>query len=309
MKKSEQLGLGVMILLGVGLGVVAWQWLPAARRPTASIGASERGFDGMVRIPGGTFRMGNDFSDRSEIRPAHDVTLDSFWIDRDEVTNRQFAAFVQATGYITTAQRRGWSHVFDRQKKRWVECAGADWLHPGGPDTSLDNRDDHPVVHISWFDASAYARWAGKRLPTEAQWECAARGGLRDADYPWGTNRQPDGRPRSNTWQGWFPDEDTGEDGHRGPAPVGAFGPSGYGLNDTVGNVWEWCADWYAADYYDRSPIEEPPGPDKSDSRVCRGGAWTTPPTGSHDATVWARAGREPDFTREDLGFRCVHSE
>lgn len=259
----------------------------------------------MVYVAGGTFRMGNDLAYESDQRPAHDVTVSSFWMDEHEVTNRQFAEFVAQTGCVTTAQQRGWSHVFDPVRSAWVECRGADWRHPGGPETFIDGRDDYPVVHVSWYDAQAYARWAGRRLPTEAEWEYAARSGLRDADYPWGREELIDGRYQANYRQhGELP----GADGFRQLAPVRSFPASRYGLYDVSGNVWEWCHDWYAEDYYRDGPGEDPPGPAEGEFRVQRGGSWLSPEDFRLGHHVSTRGKRRPEETHQHVGFRCVRS-
>jgi formylglycine-generating enzyme required for sulfatase activity len=222
----------------------------------------------MVWIPGGTFRIGSD-DHYPEERPAHRVTVDGFWMDRSPVTNARFRRFVRATGYVTVAERppnpadypgalpallAPASLVFvnpgrpvDLRDLRhwWTYTAGANWRHPQGPGSTLGGRDQHPVVHIAYEDAAAYATWAGKQLPTEAEWEFAARGGLDGAEYAWGDEFEPGRRPRANTWQGEFPWQNLALDGHAGTSPVGAFPPNGYGLVDTIGNVWEWTTDWY----------------------------------------------------------------
>jgi formylglycine-generating enzyme required for sulfatase activity len=263
----------------------------------------------MVRIPAGRFWMGNDYADQLDQRPMREVAIDEFWLDRHEVTNAEFARFVAATHYLTTAEQLGRSHVFDPLAKAWKTVAGADWRHPRGPDSSILGRDDHPVVQVSGHDATAYARWAGKRLPTEAEWEYAARGGLFDAAYPWGREARPDGRYLANTWQGWFPDEDLGGDGHRGLAPVGGFPPNRFGLFDMSGNVWEWCADWYAADAYQRGAVANPAGPDEGRRRVRRGGSWLCAPNWSDGPKVSTRDSAAPDASANHLGFRCARDE
>ena len=238
---------------------------------------------GMVWIPGGEFSMGcldpRDLPHggpdaMADARPIHRVRVDGFWIDRVEVTNDQFAAFVQATGYVTVAERTPTAAEFpgapaenlvagsvvftppsqpvplDNHYRWWSYVKGACWRHPEGPSTSIEGRGSYPVVHVAYEDAEAYARWAGKRLPTEAEWEFAARGGLAGQPYAWGDAFQPDGRWMANTWQGQFPLKDTTEDGFAGIAPVAQFPPNGYGLHDMAGNVWEWCSDWYRPDGY-----------------------------------------------------------
>ena len=310
MAKIKLLGLSVGIIGLTGLAAAWLGVLPGRDVPTAAIRSSQKVSDSplgrMVRLDGGTFRMGNDFSDQWDASPAHDVTVSPFWMDEHEVTNRQFAQFVDQTGYITTAQERGWSHVFDRRAGSWRKCPGADWRHPGGPETTLDGRDDYPVVHISCHDATAYARWAGKQLPTEAQWEYAARAGLRDADYPWGRDERPDGRYEANYWQGWYPEEDLAMDGHDELARVRSYRPNEFGLFDVSGNVWEWCGDFYDASYYAESPSRDPTGPLEGTSRVLRGGSWLSSENHGSSYRVFTRAHREPDATYEDIGLRCV---
>ena len=257
----------------------------------------------MVDLPGGVFLMGNPLSNDLDQRPVHEVSIDPLRMDEHEVTNRQFAQFVDQTGSITTAQQRGWSYVYDRKEDRWVRCPGADWRHPGGPDTSLDGRDDYPVVHVSWYDAAAYAQWAGKRLPTEAEWEYAARAGLRDADYPWGREELIDGRYQANYRQFG---RDPAADGYEALAPVKSYAPSRFGLYDMAGNVWEWCADWYDEDYYAESPRENPSGPHAGQSRVQRGGSWLSPENYSFGHHVSSRGQRRPDETYQHVGFRCA---
>ncbi len=263
----------------------------------------------MVRIAGGTFRMGDNFSHTPDQRPAHEVTLDPFWIDCHEVTNRQFMLFVEATGYRTTAERRDRSYVFDDRAKKWVEMAGAHWRQPGGRNTDILRRMDHPVVHVSWDDAVAFARWAGKRLPTEAEWECAARGGLIQMQYPWGDQRTPGKQYMANAWQGWYPDENLRLDGYRGLAPVESFPPNRFGLHDMAGNVWEWCADWYGEEYYRRCAWRNPTGPSTGTQRVQRGGSFLSAPNRDQGIRVAVRSKQDPQATFEDVGFRCASDE
>ena len=227
-------------------------------------------FDRMVRIEGGTFLMGSD-SHYPEEGPAHRATVDGFWMDRYPVSNADFAAFVEDTGYVTSAERAPnpddypgarpelltpASVVFqkpagpvslDNHFTWWNYVPGADWRHPLGPHSGLNGRAHHPVVHIAFEDAEAFAEWAGKSLPTEAEWEFAARGGLDGVEFAWGSELKPDGQLMANTWQGEFPWQNLGCDGHQGTSPVGSFPPNGYGLHDMIGNVWEWTTDWYEA--------------------------------------------------------------
>jgi len=257
----------------------------------------------MVRIAGGIFQMGNRFYPHHG--PVHEVTVGPLLVDEHEVTNGQFARFVAETGCITTAEQRGWSHVYDPKRQQWLECRGADWRHPGGPHTAIDLRDDYPVVHVSWYDATAYARWSGKRLPTEAEWEYAARSGLRDADYPWGRKELIEGRYQANYRQH---DGELAADGYELLAPVKSYPPSRFGLYDVSGNVWEWCSDWYDEDYYRESPRENPPGPAKGRFRVLRGGSWLSPEDFRCGHLVSTRGKRLPEETSQHVGFRCVRS-
>ena len=276
----------------------------------------------MVELPGGTFRMGTadlwTSSDDGE-GPVHEVALTPFRIDATTVTNAQFAAFVAATGYRTDAERLEWAFVFagllpdDFEPTRgvaaapwWRQVYGADWAHPEGPQSSVDNRMDHPVVQVSWQDAVAYCAWAGRRLPTEAEWEYAARGGIEGAVFPWGNDLEPGGEHRMNVWQGTFPQENTVADGYYGTGPVDAFAPNGFGLYNMTGNVWEWCADWFDPGYYARSPVENPTGPPRGAEHVMRGGSYLCHASYCNRYRVGARSGNSPDSGVGNLGFRCV---
>nr|WP_199435383.1 formylglycine-generating enzyme family protein [Qaidamihabitans albus] len=262
----------------------------------------------MIVLPGGTFRMGADdpagFPDDAE-GPVREVRMDTLAIDPYCVTNERFAEFVEATGYRTDAERFGWSYVFAKfvpaelrrssprpeQTPWWCGVAGAFWRRPEGTRSDLDGRWDHPVVHVSWHDAVAFCAWAGRRLPTEAEWEYAARGGLDQARYPWGDELKPDGAHRCNIWQGRFPVRDTAEDGYSGTAPVDAFEPNGYGLYNTSGNVWEWCADWFDA---------------REGALSMRGGSYLCHASYCNRYRVAARTANTPDSSSGNLGFRCV---
>ncbi len=302
----------VKLVLAAGLLVAAavsaaWAWgvfrpdvAPADPTPTP------RPIGQMVYLPGGTFRMGNDLSNDPSERPAHEVSVRAFYLDEHEVTNGQFARFVARTGYRTTAEQRGWSNVFDHQRQQWVKRQGADWRHPGGPQTSLTGRDDFPVVHVSWHDAMAHATWAGKQLPTEAQWEYAARSGLRDADFPWGRDELIDGRYQANYRQHA---RDPAADGYELLAPVRSYPPSRFGLYDASGNVWEWCADFYGEDYYRSSQREDPSGPADGQRRVVRGGSWLSPENYRCGHHVSTRGRHPPEQTYQHLGFRCAASK
>jgi formylglycine-generating enzyme required for sulfatase activity len=328
--------------------------------------------EGMVWVPGGTFWMGDEkFPDA---KPVHKVYVDGFWMDCTEVTNAQFAKFIQATGYVTVVERmpdrkkfphfdpamygfqpeyvaalafapgqppltglpwgglyhapgtlKPFSLVFQMPTKTidpfkappsewWRPVAGACWKHPEGPGSDLKGRENHPVVHICFEDAQAYAKWAGKRLPTEAEWELAARGGLDRKPYTWGDVLQPKGKPMANTWQGKFPSQNTLEDGYAGTAPVGSYPPNGFGLSDMAGNVWEWCADWYQPRYLTAFPERNPQGPATSNDptepgvpkRVQRGGSFLCCDNYCVRYMVGGRGKGDVESTANHIGFRCV---
>ncbi|WP_110637077.1 formylglycine-generating enzyme family protein [Salinicola salarius] len=275
-------------------------------------------------IPAGRFMMGcHDYHiahDDAEL-PTHEVALNAYRIDTTTVTNADFTAFVDATGYRTDAERLGDSAVFylavaanrrdilgqPEQTPWWIRVAGADWRHPGGRHSSLAGLENHPVVHVSWHDAMAYCHWSQRRLPTEAEWEFAARGGLEGARYPWGDTPPDDGANwRCNIWQGRFPEQNSAEDGWLTTAPVKAFAPNGWGLWQMVGNVWEWCSDPFDADYYANSPELDPRGPDASECRSLRGGSWMCHDSYCNRYRNSARIGSPPDSTSQNVGFRTV---
>jgi formylglycine-generating enzyme required for sulfatase activity len=250
--------------------------------------------------------------------PVHEVELGAFRIGAHTVTNREFAEFVDGTGHVTDAERFGWSFVFagllpgDFPDTRgvvgaewWRQVEAADWRRPEGPGSDLDGREDHPVVHVSWHDAQAYCAWTGTRLPTEAEWERAARGGATTA-FPWGDDLEPGGAHRMNVFQGAFPSNDTGADGYVGTAPVDAFAPNGSGLYNVTGNVWEWCADWFDASYYSRSPARDPRGPQHGDRRVLRGGSYLCHMSYCRRYRVSARYSSEPTSSTGNIGFRVA---
>jgi sulfatase modifying factor 1 len=298
--------------------------------------------DGMVWIPGGTFWMGANEGNGNDALPTHLVTLDGFWMDQTEVTNREFAAFVNATGYVTVAERApnpkdfpdvppdklvAGSVVFTPPEEPvaladalawWTYMQGADWRHPDGPDSSIAGRDEYPVVHVCYDDAAAYALWAGKRLPTEAEWEFAARGGLDRKKYVWGDTIQPDGKPLMNSFQGRFPVRNIAADGFERLAPVASFPANGYGLHDMAGNVWEWCSDWYRPDYdvAGPGPIKNPQGPRSSHDpmepgvpkRVQRGGSFLCSVEYCTRYLPGARGKGAVDSGASHVGFRCVRS-
>lgn len=274
-------------------------------------------------IPAGSFVMGDSSGDRNpqdgEV-PLHRVSLESFSIDATTVTNADFDRFVAATGYVTEAESFGYSAVFHlalaaperdvmgipAQTPWWCGVNGADWRHPGGRESNLDGMADHPVVHVSWNDATAYCEWAGRRLPTEAEWEYAARGGLEEKKYPWGDDEVDAGGWRANIFQGTFPRENTVDDGWLTTAPVRSFTPNGFGLWQPVGNVWEWCSDWYNPNTYRNSVAQNPSGPDRGHSRVLRGGSYLCHDSYCNRYRNSARSQNTPDSSMGNAGFRTV---
>ena len=310
----------------------------------------------MVWIPGGEFSMGSDDptpmvcggpDSMPDARPIHRVFVDGFWMDRTEVTNAQFAEFVKATGYITIAEKAPTKEEFPNAPPEnliagstvftptagpvpmndhyqwWRYQHGANWQHPDGPESTIQGKDNYPVVHIAFPDAAAYAKWAGKRLPTEAEWEFAARGGLAGAVYSWGNDFRPGGKIMANTYQGKFPIKDTGEDGFAGVAPVAQFPANAYGLYDMAGNVWEWCSDWYRPDTFARqllaaggpnSVIRNPAGPDSpydpaepgEKKRVHKGGSFLCTDQYCTRYMVGTRGKGEETTGSNHVGFRCV---
>jgi formylglycine-generating enzyme len=278
----------------------------------------------LIPLRGGRFRMGSEdgiFPADGEA-PVRAVTLSAFAISAHAVTNAQFAAFATSTGYRTDAERTGSSFVFagfvapgssDAVRGPaagtpwWVEVAGASWQTPEGPGSSIDDRDDHPVVHVSHHDALAFCTTHGLRLPTEAEWEFAARGDLEQCRYPWGDELMPDGRWCCNVWQGSFPGRNTAEDGFAATAPVDTFAPNGYGLFNMVGNVWEWCSDWFSARPPAR-PACDPAGPAAGTSRVIRGGSYLCHESYCFRYRVAARSFNTPDSSTAHAGFRVARS-
>ncbi|WP_035141363.1 formylglycine-generating enzyme family protein [Flavobacterium daejeonense] len=307
---------------------------------------------GMIKIDGGDFLMGApDILGRDDEYPQHKVSVSSFYMDETEVTNSQFAVFIKATGYVTTAEK---APIWEDLKKQlppgtpkpadslliaaslvfkptlgpvplnnpglwWQWKKGADWKHPEGPESSITGKENFPVVQISWDDAIAYARWAGKRLPTEAEWEFAARGGLKDQPYPWGSEEPYDGKPKANTWDGQFPYNNTRKDNYSGLAPVKSYAANNFGLFDMAGNVWEWCNDNYSSDYYRQLSSEtskNPTGPiDSYDPnqpgvpvKVIRGGSFMCNEKYCSGYRASSRMISSADTGLQNTGFRCVFS-
>jgi len=300
--------------------------------------------DTMVWIPEGTFRMGSDHHYPEEA-PTHKVKVSGFWMSRHTVTNADFLRFVEATRYVTLAERPAnamdypdakpellvpSSVVFAKAKgpvdlrnpyNWWTYIAGADWRHPRGPDSSIEALADHPVVHVAFEDAEAYAKWAGLSLPTEAEWEFAARGGLDGAEFSWGDEYMPGGQPMANTWQGEFPWQNLVQDGYEWTAPVGSFAANGYGLFDMAGNVWEWTTDWYQDHSRIDHPcctVENPRGGERDSSldprmpavriprKVMKGGSFLCAPNYCRRYRPAARMAQMIDTSTCHLGFRCV---
>jgi formylglycine-generating enzyme required for sulfatase activity len=233
------------------------------------------------------------------------VSVKPFWIDKHEVTVGQFKKFVDETGYITEAEKFGWSGVFIPSTHDWQRVDGANWHHPEGPNAPAAPRNE-PVVHVSLADVNAYAKWAGKRIPTEAEFEFAARGGHERRIYAWGNELRPGGKDLTNSWQGIFPEEDKGTDGFKGRAPVGSFPANDYGLYDITGNVWEWCSDFFSTDYYRNSPTTNPTGPDAGEEHAIRGGSWLCSENYCVGYRVASRQHTAADSGLNNLGFRCV---
>jgi sulfatase modifying factor 1 len=318
---------------------------PSPAPPPATVTSTA----GMQWIPAGEFTMGTGSHGMANERPAHRVRVSGFWIDEHPVTNAEFARFVEATGYVTTAQKApDWEEIrkqvppgtpkpdvsvlvagsvvfvpppgpvpLDDVSAWWRWTPGADWRHPQGPGSTLDGLTAHPVVHVSWDDAQAYAKWAGKELPTEAEWEFAARGGLDGKRFNWGDEVRPSGQYMANTFQGDFPYRQTADDRFSGTSPVKSFPPNGYGLYDMAGNVWQWTADWYrATTFADRASqglCDNPRGPDSSvdaespaPRRVIKGGSFLCHESYCESYRPSARRGAAPDTGSSHVGFRLV---
>ena len=279
---------------------------------------------GMVMLDGGLFLMGTDDTDGFPADgegPIREIELSPFWIDPLAISNERFAEFAKNSGYTTDAERYGWSFVFGgllpddfpptrgaAQAPWWRQVHGACWRTPEGPETTIEDRLDHPAVHVSWRDAAAFCRWAGLRLPTEAEWEYAARGGLAQKRFPWGDEREPGGEHQMNVWQGTFPSKNTLDDGYLGTAPVDSFFPNGFGLHNASGNVWEWCADWFDSSYPGASPSSNPSGPGVGEAKVIRGGSYLCHDSYCNRYRVGARSSNTPDSTTGNMGFRCARN-
>jgi formylglycine-generating enzyme len=315
--------------------VAAAAWWGAAHQAAAT---STKSGSGMVWIPGGTFQMGCADCDMPDALPVHSVTVDGFWMDAAPVTNAQFAHFVDATHYVTVAERKPdpmlgvapedlvpGSAVFTPPKQQvalddfrnwWTYVPGASWKHPEGPASDIARRMDHPVVHVAYEDADAYARWAGGRLPTEAEFEFAARGGLAGKRYAWGDEMKPGGHFAANIFQGQFPNGDTREDGYAGTSPVHAFPPNPYGLYDMSGNVWQWTSDWYRPDTYVGPVARNPTGPESSYDpqepaalkKVQRGGSYLCSEQYCRRYLVGSRGKGEVRSASSNLSFRIVRN-
>ena len=346
--RTKVAGVALLVLAAAGVAFGASQ-LWAHFRAEAPRGSTE----GMAWVPGGLFTMGTaDNQAWPDEMPTHRVKVDGFWIDQHEVTNAEFRRFVEATKYVTVAEKTPTVEEILAQSPPgtpppppevmvpgalvfrpspgpidlrdvsgwWQWIPGASWKHPDGPDSSIDGKDDHPVVQVAWDDAKAYAKWAGKRLPTEAEWEFAARGGLEAKPFAWGDDPYSDGKPQANIWQGDFPKVNAATDGFARTAPVKSYAPNAYGLYDMAGNVWEWCEDWYQPDLYtSRShlgtianptgpagPARPVPGNFAAPMRVQRGGSFLCNDSYCSRYRPGARHGCTPDTAASHGGFRCA---
>lgn len=329
-------------LLVILLGLSSLSSLPIETAYAENPASQEPAPQGMVWLKGGGFNMGSNLPiARPDEKPIHQVQVDGFWIDATEVTNAEFKRFVAATGYITTAEKapvlaeimqqlpagspepppellKPGALVFSMEQHRWDWVLGADWQHPLGPTSSIDGKEHYPVVQVSWDDANAYAKWAGKRLPTEAEWEYAARGGLVDKAYTWGEEDPYQGKAKANIWQGQFPLKNTGEDGFIETSPVKSFEPNAYGLYDMAGNVWEWVSDWYRVDTYaqraGKAVVLNPKGPKESldpdeptiPKRIQRGGSYLCDQHLCASYRPSAKMKSSADTSLSNVGFRCV---
>lgn len=299
--------------------------LSGMRMPARGYAGSGGNGRDSVQLPAASFAMGDCFDEGYPAdgeTPVHTVNLSAFNIDTTQVTNSQFARFIADTGYRTEAEHYGTSAVFHLEVRAppgdvvgvaagtpwWTNVRGADWAHPYGARSHWSDLDEHPVVHVSWNDARAYCSWAGRRLPSEAEWEFAARGGLEGKRYAWGDDLTAGGKHQCNIWQGVFPHANTGDDGFVGTAPVGSFAPNGYGLYDVAGNVWEWCEDWFLPRYYRTAPADAPTGPRAGVGRVMRGGSYLCHSSYCNRYRVAARSSNTPSSSSGNIGFRTAAS-
>ncbi len=278
----------------------------------------------MIVLPGGEFLMGTNGPEQNMQDgegPVRKVSVGKFAIDVYAVTNRKYLEFVNETGYVTDAEKYGWSFVFHllpseavKQRVRnnvkdtpwWLVVESANWKHPEGPDSSIEDRLDHPAIHISWNDAMAYCAWSGKRLPTEAEWEYAARGGRESTIFPWGNELSEKGIHSCNVWQGNFPVENNKEDGYLSTAPVNAYDPNGFGLYNVIGNVWEWCADWFSTEHPKMELIENPTGPEMGRMKLIKGGSYLCHHSYCNRYRIAARSANTVDSSTGNMGFRCA---
>jgi formylglycine-generating enzyme required for sulfatase activity len=281
----------------------------------------------MILLPGGPFLMGTDYSEAFPADgegPVREVIVSPFWMDRYPVTNELFSEFIAETQYVTEAERFGWSFVFwshipaHRFRELvedtvaaapwWCKVRGANWRSPEGPGSDVRLRSRHPVVQVSWNDAQRFCEWSGQRLPSETEWEYAARGGLVQKLYPWGDKLRPNGEHRCNIWQGEFPRKDTGDDGFTGTCPVDAFPSNDFGLYSMTGNTWEWCADWFSATFHVNAGRIDPQGPPEGESKVTKGGSFLCHKSYCNRYRVAARTFNTPDSTTSHIGFRCARN-
>jgi len=296
-----------------------------SEKPESKRSAHYGSREGMVLIEAGSFLMGTDSDKGWEAdgeKKVIEVSMNPYWISRCCVTNREFGEFVDDTGHVSEAEQFGWSYVFHillhksvlkRIKPQnvqglewWYGVEGAYWRKPEGPGSNVKKRMDYPAVHISWSDAVAYCQWKGNRLPTEAEWEKAARGGLEQKIYPWGDELHPEGKHRCNIWQGNFPLANTAEDGHVGPAPAKSFRANGFGMYNLVGNVWEWCSDWFSPNWRLTHKEPNPQGPDTGARKVMKGGSYLCHDSYCNRYRVAARTSNTPDSSTGNLGFRTA---
>ena len=319
--------------------------------PETSRESSNSTCENMIAIPGGSFWMGGDNEQAEpDEYPKHKVSVSDFYLDEHEVSNAEFSAFVVETGYVTVAEREvSWEELkksvpagtpkphdsilqpgslvfhktetpvpLDDVSQWWRWTIGADWRHPRGPDSDIEDKMDHPVVHVAWEDANAYCQWKNKRLPTEAEWEWASRGGQENQIYSWGSGALDDDNPKANYWQGVFPYQDKMKDGYSGTAPIKSYASNAFGLYDMAGNVWEWCSDWYDHDFYRRAEAQgelaDPAGPDKSydpgepyaQKKVLRGGSYLCNENYCSGYRNSRRMRNTVDTGMEHIGFRCA---